>query len=351
MQKPLIMIACLLALFFVSSGPLGGKQVHWHTNYDEGISQARNTSKPALVLFTGSDWCSWCVKLEQEVFNKPEFAEAVGDRFVFIKLDFPINNPLPATQTARNKALQKQYAVQGFPMLVLLDSKQQKIGSVGYRPGGPKAYADYLMSMVGNFAAYQQHLQNLNAPTMSGNDLKQLYEQATIIGRTDDAMQILAVGITSDQEHFFKLEKYRLLAEQGKFNDAETKQLRGALLTADPNNLKLTHYQIAVIDFEAMNKMTENQGLTASSLIEYTEKFGTQDKDNLWRIQMIISQIYFDQDNVTEALRYAQLSHQTAPTAARSEIASAIKHMQVLTPERTTSSLPYVTLKQTPPRS
>ena len=26
-----------------------------------------------LMDFTGSDWCGWCVKMDKEVFNTPEF--------------------------------------------------------------------------------------------------------------------------------------------------------------------------------------------------------------------------------------------------------------------------------------
>lgn len=311
---------------------LEGSQLQWFTNYEEGIQEARKTSRPALILFTGSDWCSWCIKLDKEILDKPEFADYIKGKFVFIKLDFPINKPLPADQTARNKALQKQFGVQGFPTFVVLDSRQQKIGTVGYRAGGPKAYADYLMGMVGNFAAYQEKIQNLNSQSISGNELKQLYEEATVLGRNDEAMQVLSLGMHSDHEHFFKLEKYRLLAEQGKHGSLEAKELRQALLAADPDNLRLTHYQIAVIDFDELNKSSENQELTARSLIEYTEKFGAQDKDNLWRIQMIISQVYFSQDNVSEALKYAQSSYQSAPASARIEIASTIKQMQAMAP-------------------
>ncbi len=331
-MKLLFTLSCFLSCCFgLIQADQNSTSIRWFTNYDEGMRQARTSSKPVLILFTGSDWCTWCKKLEQEVLDRPEFAASAGDKFVFIKIDFPMNKKLPADQTARNKQLQKEYGVSGFPTLVMLDSQQQKqIGTVGYRPGGPKAYSDYVLQMVGQYGSYQKKVSSLSNQPLPGVELKQLYEQATTIGRHEDAMHILEHGISSDQEHFFMLEQYRLFAEKGRLRNDEAIRLRQTLLSYDPNNLKLTHYQIAVIDFEALSRENgnENPELTVASLVEYTEKFGNQDKDNLWRLQMIISQVFFDQNNLPEALRYAQRSFQSAPPAAQPEIASAIRQMQ-----------------------
>ena len=331
MKKSPLIVACLFTLFFSFHQKLESKQIRWFTNYEEGVQQARLNSKPVAVLFTATDWCSWCKKLEREVFEKSEFAEDVGDKFVFIKLDFRVNDPLPQDQVAANKQLQKQFNVKGYPTLILLDGKhQQLMGQAGYLEGGPKVYANHLMEMLNKFNSYQNKMQNLENNKLSGLDLKQLYEQATLIGRQEDTQAILVQGLLSEQPHFFRLEKYRLLSEAGHRHSNEAVELRNLLLAADPNNQTLTHYQIALIDFDAMNKMSDPEEITAAALIDYTERFGAQDKDNLWRVQMIISQVYFDKHNLPEALKYAQSSYQAAPSAARTEIATAIKQMQLL---------------------
>lgn len=307
-------------------------RIEWQTNYDAAVKIARASSKPILLLFTGSDWCTWCIKLENEVFNTPEFAEAAGDKFVFVKLDFPLNKSLPADQTAQNKELQKKFSVPGFPTVIILDSSQQKqIGSTGYRPGGGKQYAAFLLKMVDDHAGYTQKVQGLDKQQLSGTDLKHLYEHATELGRTQEANQIAMHGVASDQDHFFMLERYRLLAEQGFTGNDEAVTIKDQLLAADPSNLKLTHYQLAVIDFEASCRQTNQAGPkdpAVAPLIDYIAKFGEQDKENLWRLQMIISQVYFEEDKLPEALKYAQSSYQSAPSTVQPTIGLAIKNIQ-----------------------
>lgn len=310
-------------------------RVNWLTNYDEAVKQSQSSSKPIAILFTGSDWCSWCIKLESEVFSSSEFIEAVGDKFIFLKLDFPLNTTLSPDNIAQNKQLQKRFDVSGFPSIIILDAQQQQIGSAGYRPGGGKQYATYLLKMLDDHAAYKQKMLTIDKQpaSVSGTDLKHLYEHATECRRQIDINQIAALGTTSDQRHFFLLERYRLLAEQEKINSDEAQAIRKQLLASDLNNLKLTYYQVAIIEFEAACKERENENTspetTVASLLEYIKKFGDKDKGNLWRLQMIISQVYFDQDKLPEALRYAESSYQTAPPTVQPEIATAIKNIQL----------------------
>ncbi len=74
------------------------------------------------MFFTGSDWCGWCKKIENEIFADPEFARAAGDRFVFVDLDFPINKPQSADLSQQNAQLKQRFGITGFPTIILLDS-------------------------------------------------------------------------------------------------------------------------------------------------------------------------------------------------------------------------------------
>lgn len=127
-----------------------GSGLNWQTNYDEAVSQSRGTSKPIVLFFTGSDWCSWCNKLDSEVFDTKDFQDAAGNKFIFVKLDFPRSKRLDARTTAQNKQLQERYNVRGYPTVIVLDSNQKQIGSTGYKQGGGKAYAAHLLKMTGN---------------------------------------------------------------------------------------------------------------------------------------------------------------------------------------------------------
>lgn len=124
------------------------QKLTWTTNYEEAASQAQQGNKYLFLFFTGSDWCGWCKKFDNEVLSSPEFAESVGSRFVFVAIDFPMNKTLPEDLQKQNADLKKKYGVTGYPTVVILDSSQNFIAETGYRPGGGKAYADYLLQLI-----------------------------------------------------------------------------------------------------------------------------------------------------------------------------------------------------------
>jgi thioredoxin-related protein len=41
---------------------------------DEAVNQSKATGRPIKLVFTGSDWCTWCNRLAEEVFTTYEFA-------------------------------------------------------------------------------------------------------------------------------------------------------------------------------------------------------------------------------------------------------------------------------------
>lgn len=123
-------------------------QLRWYTNYNQAAQAAQSENKPIVLFFTGSDWCGWCKKIHQEVFSSPDFAQAVGNQFVFVEVDFPMNSQLPADQAQQNANLKQKYGITGYPTIVVLDSRGNFIAETGYRPGGGRAYADYLRQLV-----------------------------------------------------------------------------------------------------------------------------------------------------------------------------------------------------------
>ena len=123
-------------------------QIQWFTNYKQALQSAQKERKPILLFFTGSDWCGWCKKMHQEIFSSPDFAQAVGNSFVFVDIDFPMNKQLPADLAQQNTQLKQKYGVTGYPTVIILDANENFIAETGYRPGGGKAYADYLKQLL-----------------------------------------------------------------------------------------------------------------------------------------------------------------------------------------------------------
>lgn len=322
----LFLSTALQAVVEKSSSPL-----NWISSYEEAVNQSKATSKPMILFFTGSDWCGWCHKLERESLETPDFARAAGDKFIFVKLDFPMNSQLPSNITAQNKQLQKKYDVRGFPSIVILDSQERQIGVTGYRPGGGQQYAEHLFKIVNDYTGYQQKMQAVESKEqLSGLELRQLYDKAREFDLENDAIKIIRLGINSDQKGFFLLEHYRCLIDEGKSQSPEAVSLRLQLLESDPQNTLLTHYHIAVIDFEAENSHIEDHSAdtVVAPLVNYIKQFGATDKTNLWRLHMIVSQAYFDKNNIFKALEHAKAAYDQAPSAVQPEIAVVIRSIQ-----------------------
>ena len=77
-----------------------------------------------------------------------------------------------------------------------------------------------------------------------------------------------------------------------------------------------------------MEKEQLSPECVVAPLVHYIEQFGHQDTDNVWRLQMLISQVYLDSNKLDAALQYAQESFKSAPVSVKPEIGLAIDNIQ-----------------------
>ena len=77
-----------------------------------------------------------------------------------------------------------------------------------------------------------------------------------------------------------------------------------------------------------MNKESYSPDLAVQPLIQYIQKFGKTDKENVWKLQMIISQFFLDKNRLPQALDHAQASLELAPDSVKSDIATAVKNIK-----------------------
>ena len=105
-------------------------------------------NKPILLIFSGSDWCSWCVKLDSEVFSQPEFKEWAAGNVITVIADFPARKELPPDTVLQNEQLKNQYNITGFPTVLLLDSDGNLLGRTGYQRGGAANYIAHLENLL-----------------------------------------------------------------------------------------------------------------------------------------------------------------------------------------------------------
>ena len=120
--------------------PLLAGEVDWLTDHAQALEKAKAEKKMVLMDFTGSDWCGWCKKLDKEVFSQEEFKAYAEKNLILLKLDFPKKKELPEKEKNQNAELKAKYQIKGYPSLIVLDSKGNKIlEQRGYLKGGPAA--------------------------------------------------------------------------------------------------------------------------------------------------------------------------------------------------------------------
>ena len=124
----------------------------WVSTWAEAVEVSKATDKPIMLMFTGSDWCLWCQKLEQEVFQRPEFNQW-SDRVIKIRIDFPEAYELPKQTTAQNEVLKNWYSdfVTSYPTCLFVEPTGRVIGTTGYVPGGPDFWIDRAEGVLLNF--------------------------------------------------------------------------------------------------------------------------------------------------------------------------------------------------------
>ena len=116
----------------------------WVTDYEEAFVKAKREGKHVLINFTGSDWCGWCKRLDREVFSQPTFQKYANEKLVLLKLDYPRRTPQPKEVKLRNQQLARDFAVRGFPTILLVKANQQVILRTGYKYGGADNYVRHL---------------------------------------------------------------------------------------------------------------------------------------------------------------------------------------------------------------
>ena len=113
----------------------------WTDDYTKALAQAKAEKKAVLLDITGSDWCPWCIKLDKEVFDKPEFKAYAKENLVLVKVDFPQGTKLPKHTQKQNEELKSKFKADGFPTTVLVDAEGKQVWkNEGYMEGGPSAF-------------------------------------------------------------------------------------------------------------------------------------------------------------------------------------------------------------------
>lgn len=133
-----------LCLVLLSSTVFAGKS-DWEHDINQALRTSQSEDKDLLIDFTGSDWCHWCIQLTNEVFSDAGFVAEASESFVLTELDFPADKAnQPDHIAAQNNEWSERLEIDGFPTVVLADSKGRPYAKLGYEPGGPTPYLEKL---------------------------------------------------------------------------------------------------------------------------------------------------------------------------------------------------------------
>ena len=117
----------------------------WQSDFRAALEQAQTLNRHVLVLYTGSDWCSWCHRMDAEIYSQPEFSRYAHDKLVLLKLDYPRHTPQAEDLHSQNAALLQRYNVHGFPAALLVDGNGTVVIRFdGYQEGGAGRFVGVL---------------------------------------------------------------------------------------------------------------------------------------------------------------------------------------------------------------
>ena len=137
-----------LILIAFTSVSFSQQKLVWHEDLNEAVAISQKENKPIMLFFTGSDWCGWCIRLQKEVFFKPEFTKWASENVVLVELDYPRKKAQSKELKAQNSQLQQQFQVRGYPTIWFVKADKNssgqvnlsQLGKTGYVKGGPSVW-------------------------------------------------------------------------------------------------------------------------------------------------------------------------------------------------------------------
>lgn len=116
----------------------------WLEDATAAIEKAAEEDKDLLLLYTGSDWCPPCMKLERNILSKEKFQTKISEHFVLVKFDFPSETQQDQKLVEQNQEWAKKYGIEGYPTIYLVDQALKPYAVAGYESSTVEDYLEML---------------------------------------------------------------------------------------------------------------------------------------------------------------------------------------------------------------
>ena len=123
---------------------------NWKLDFDEAKQLANEENKNIIIVFSGSDWCAPCIKLDRNVWQSEAFKKEADENWIIIKADFPRKkaNQLEDAQMNKNRKMAEKYNIEGsFPLVVVLDKSGKILGKMGFKNVSSEEYVKMIQEI------------------------------------------------------------------------------------------------------------------------------------------------------------------------------------------------------------
>jgi hypothetical protein len=228
-----------------------------------------------------------------------------------------------------NERLREQYDIQQLPTLVLVDSNGDLISKCEYLPLTSQEFAQRTCNLLEDYSHVKERL----GTDMPLEVLKELYTKAKKLDNPQLKEMLLKIGMEKGKGVFFLLEKYAAMIQKGRIKTADLQAIRSQILQADPEDREKTRLQIAILDFQRRAESpirNKDCKKTLRPLVSYLKKFGDKDKENQWRVQLMIAQHLFRKGQLQEAITHAEDAFHNAPDANKKDVEETLSYLKTL---------------------
>ncbi|MCK5686975.1 thioredoxin family protein [bacterium] len=290
--------------------------VEWLDSLEKAQKIAVKEKKDILIDFTGSDWCGWCIRLDNEVFSKEEWKKSALKKLVLVKLDFPSKLVQTEEKKKYNRSLSKKYFVQGYPTIILMDATGQVYGKTGYKKGGPEAYLKH----IDELQARKVIIQELKNKIEKSNSEEAIKNIEVLMGKVEEwrltpwftELMDKAIELDINNKHGLRLKYASMFSQIYKATDSErAKKYMKIVKELDPKGaqrIELEEKSVGILK-EAFQKNKLDEGL--KKFIELLKKY--KDPESVQLVKFFACNIHYKKGDLDLTIKKMEEAKKVSP--------------------------------------